>query len=150
MTFKTFKVSHKLALCSGLFAFFLVSSDSFVKLAYSNTHSETTANTNTSDEVAPDSSKVNKRDRSTEEVSADNQSNSKADLEITRAIRQSVMKDSNLSTYVHNVKIITQDGKVTLKGPVRSEQEKSIIAQKAKMVAGPKNVQDQLEVANSS
>jgi osmotically-inducible protein OsmY len=52
-----------------------------------------------------------------------------------------------MSTYAHNVKIITQDGKVTLKGPVRSEDEKTNIAKKATAIAGERNVDNQLEVA---
>ena len=57
------------------------------------------------------------------------------------------MKDKSLSTYAHNIKIITQDGKVTLKGPVRSEEEKASIESKAVAIAGQNNVTNQLEVA---
>jgi osmotically-inducible protein OsmY len=57
------------------------------------------------------------------------------------------MKDKSLSTYAHNIKIITRDGKVTLKGPVRSEDEKAAIEAKAATVAGADNVTDQLTVA---
>jgi osmotically-inducible protein OsmY len=57
--------------------------------------------------------------------------------------------DKSLSTYAHNIKIITQDGKVTLKGPVRSEDEKSNIGAKAAAVAGDGNVTNQIDVAPS-
>ena len=57
------------------------------------------------------------------------------------------MKDKTLSTYSHNIKIITQNGKVTLKGPVRSDEEKSNIEAKAAAVVGADNVSDLLTVA---
>ena len=57
------------------------------------------------------------------------------------------MKDKSLSTYAHNVKIIAQDGKVALKGPVRSEDERTNIASKAAAVAGDSNVTNELTVA---
>ena len=62
-------------------------------------------------------------------------------------IRQSVMADKTLSTYAHNVKIISQHGKVTLKGPVRSEEEKTAIMKMATDVAGDGNVTDQISIA---
>ena len=71
-----------------------------------------------------DNTKVNERDRSKNESTADQQKDNRSDREITQQIRQSIMKDKSLSTYAHNVKIITQNGQVTLKGPVRSEDEK--------------------------
>jgi osmotically-inducible protein OsmY len=76
--------------------------------------------------------------------------NHRSDLEITRSIRQSLVKDPHLSLDAHNIKIITQNGKVILKGPVRSDEEKAIVAEKAKTIAGSKNVEDQLQVTNRS
>jgi len=64
-----------------------------------------------------------------------------------KKIRKAIHEDGSLSTYAHNVKIITQDGKVTLRGPVRSEEEKSNIEAKAAAVAGQTNVTNQLEIA---
>ena len=61
-------------------------------------------------------------------------------------IRRAVVEDKSLSTYAHNVKIIAQDGKVTLKGPVRSEDEKQAIEQKAKDVAGADNVVNEITI----
>jgi osmotically-inducible protein OsmY len=63
-----------------------------------------------------------------------------------RSIRKAVVSDESLSTYAHNVKIIAQNGKVTLKGPVRSEEEKRTIEAKATEVAGAGNVVNQLTV----
>jgi osmotically-inducible protein OsmY len=70
-----------------------------------------------------------------------------ADRDITKQIRSSIYKDKSLSTYAHNIKIITQDGKVTLKGPVRSEDEKAGIEAKAAAVVGAENVTNHLKVA---
>lgn len=95
---------------------------------------------------APDNTKINQRDKDKTAPTADQQKANHPDREITRNIRASVHKDKSLSTYAHNVKIITQGGKVTLKGPVRSEDEKTKIAAKATAVAGDGNVDNQLDV----
>jgi hyperosmotically inducible periplasmic protein len=95
---------------------------------------------------APDNPKVNERDRSKDEPTADQQKDVRSDRDITQQIRQSIMKDNSLSTYAHNVKIITQNGQVTLKGPVRSEDEKRAIEAKATEVAGENKVTSQLDI----
>jgi osmotically-inducible protein OsmY len=95
---------------------------------------------------APDNSKVNERDRNKSEPTADQQKENRPDREITRDIRRSLVQDKSLSTYAHNVKIISQNGMVTLKGPVRSEDEKSAIEAKAVEVVGKEKVTNQLEV----
>jgi osmotically-inducible protein OsmY len=77
---------------------------------------------------------------------ADDQGMTKEDQEITRKIRVAVIEDKTLSTYAHNVKIITQGGMVTLRGPVRSEAEKRSIEAKAKTVAGDARVTNDLTV----
>jgi len=77
---------------------------------------------------------------------ADQQKENQADREITRQIRKSLMADKSLSTYAHNVKIITTNGMVTLRGPVRSDDEKSSIESKAKTVAGVNDVKNELTV----
>jgi len=94
---------------------------------------------------AADNSKVN--DQSSTQPTADQQENGQSDLELTRQIRRSIVQDTSLSTYAHNVKIISQDGKVTLKGPVRSEEEKQAIEAKASEVAGKDNVVSELSIA---
>ena len=81
---------------------------------------------------------------------ADQQKMNPADREITHKIRKSIHEDKSLSTYAHNIKVITQDGKVTLRGPVRTEEEKSAIQGKAVAVAGDGNVSNQLEIAPSN
>lgn len=95
---------------------------------------------------APDNTKTNERDRSTSQTTADQQRENRSDRDIARDIRRSITQDKSLSTYAHNVKIISQNGMVTLKGPVRSEEEKSTIEAKATEVAGKDNVTSQLEV----
>jgi osmotically-inducible protein OsmY len=95
----------------------------------------------------PDNSKVNQRDRRPEQATADQQKNNPADLEITQRIRKALTADKSLSTYAHNVKVITQGGKVTLKGPVRSADEKKAVELKAAEVAGAENITNQITVA---
>jgi hyperosmotically inducible protein len=77
---------------------------------------------------------------------ADQQKMNPADRELTKKIRMALHDDQSLSTYAHNVKIISQDGKVTLRGPVHSEDEKAAIEAKAVAVAGEGNVTNHLHV----
>jgi osmotically-inducible protein OsmY len=95
---------------------------------------------------AADNTKVNERDRNKSEPTADQQKENGPDRDITQQIRQSIVKDESLSTYAHNVKIISQNGMVTLKGAVRSEDEKSAIEAKAAEDEGKDKVTNQLEV----
>src|SRR6266480_7099342 len=74
-----------------------------------------------------DNTATNQRDRSGETNTSGNQSNSSADLKITQAIRRALMKDGELSTTAKNIKVITANGQVTLRGPVKTAQEKSKI-----------------------
>jgi hyperosmotically inducible protein len=97
--------------------------------------------------TAADNTKVNQRDRNRNEVTADQQKQNTPDIELTRNIRRALVKDDSLSTYAHNVKIITQNGNVTLKGPVRSDVEKEQIEKKALELAGQGHVSNQLDVA---
>jgi osmotically-inducible protein OsmY len=96
--------------------------------------------------TAPDNTEVNVRDRQPSEMTADQGGNQKPDREIMAEIRKAVVSDKALSTYAHNVKIISVDGKVTLKGPVRSEAEIKNIEDKASQVAGQGNVMSELSV----
>jgi hyperosmotically inducible periplasmic protein len=96
---------------------------------------------------ASDNSKTNQGDANKGAVTADQQKMNPTDRNITKQIRSSIYRDHSLSTYAHNIKVITQDGKVTLKGPVRTEDEKAGIAAKAAAVVGAENVTNQLEVA---
>ena len=102
------------------------------------------------EKTKPDNTAVNERDRSGERQTSGDQSNSSADLKITQAIRQALMKDSELSTTAKNVKIITNNGQVTLRGPVKNAQEKAKIDQLAKSAASGAKIDDQLEVKGSN
>lgn len=93
-----------------------------------------------------DNTHVNQRDRSPDELTADQAGQHLSDRQIMRAIRKSIVKDHSLSTYAHNIKIISLNGTVTLKGPVRSEEEKQNIIDKATAVASEDHVIDQLSV----
>ena len=96
--------------------------------------------------AAPDNSGANVRDREPEALTAGQQSNSKADVELTRKIRRAVVKDNSLSMMAHNVKIISANGNVILRGPVKTKKEKATIANKAQAIAGADKVDNQLEV----
>jgi osmotically-inducible protein OsmY len=93
---------------------------------------------------APDNTKQNKNQTN---PSADQQKMNEADRALTRKIRRAIHEDTTLSTYAHNIKIISQDGKVTLRGPVRSSEEKANIEAKAVAEAGQGNVSNELQVA---
>jgi len=98
--------------------------------------------------VPADNSGRNERDRDNATKTAGDQSESEADRTISQNIRKAITSDDSVSTNGKNVKIITVDGVVTLRGPVKSETEKTNIAAKAQQIAGVKNVENQLEVAN--
>jgi osmotically-inducible protein OsmY len=100
--------------------------------------------------VPPDNAKSNKVDTSNETVTADAQNNSATDLDLTKRIRQSVMADKSLSTYAHNIKIVTVNGSVTLNGVVRSAVEKGAIEMKAANIAGKDKVTSDLKIAESN
>jgi hyperosmotically inducible protein len=93
--------------------------------------------------AAPDNTKQNK----TQGMTADNQKEDKADRTTTQKIRKAILADKSLSSYAHNIKVITANGTVTLKGPVRSDEEKSAIEAKATEIAGAGNVTSELTVA---
>ena len=96
----------------------------------------------------PDNTDVNKRDRNSSEATADQQKMNATDQDLTKKIRESIMSDKSLSTYAHNIKIISQNGTVTLKGPVKSDDEKKTVMAKAVAVAGSADkVTDEVSVA---
>jgi len=98
--------------------------------------------------VEPDNTGRNVRDRNEATKTPADQSENEVDRTITQTIRKAITSDDSLSTNAKNVKIITNDGTVTLRGPVKSEKEKADIEAKAKQVAGVKNVDNQLEIAS--
>jgi hyperosmotically inducible protein len=93
-----------------------------------------------------DNTTVNQRDRNPNEPTADQQKNTSSDRDITKQIREAIVKDKSLSTYAHNVKVITQNGQVTLKGPVRSDEEKRAIEAKAAEIVGENKVTSELDI----
>lgn len=98
-------------------------------------------------QARPDNTKINARDRSRDARTADQQKENATDRDLTRSIRRALMHDKDLSSYAHNVKIITQGGRVTLKGPVRTEDEKRVVEAKATEVAGAGRVTNHMSVA---
>jgi osmotically-inducible protein OsmY len=93
-----------------------------------------------------DNTKRNAKGLEGSSPTADQQKDNRSDREITQQIRKSIVSDKSLSTYAHNVKIITQNGEVTLKGPVRSDEEKRAIEAKATEVAGDHKVTNELNI----
>src|SRR5690349_13657364 len=109
---------------------------------------EEAKNDQTSPTVAADNSGKNVRDRDDAMKTSGDQSESEADRTISQNIRQAINADDSLSTNGKNVKIITAEGVVTLRGPVKNETEKTNIVAKAQQIAGVKSVENQLEIAN--
>lgn len=93
-----------------------------------------------------DNTRVNKQDRKDSAPTADKAKSNANDRELMRQIRRDVVSDKSLSTYAHNVKIIAQGGKVTLRGVVHSEEEKKTIEDLARKRAGEDNVNNELSV----
>jgi hyperosmotically inducible periplasmic protein len=96
-------------------------------------------------QTAPDNTKVNKAEAPT----AQDQNNGKGDIETARQVRKAIVGDKSLSTYAHNVKVIARNGQVTLKGPVRTADEKAAVEAKAAGVVGAGKVVNEIEVAPS-
>ena len=99
----------------------------------------------TMERANPDNTNINKRDRNEETLTPLDQSNTESDTKITQAIRKSIVKN-DFSMDAKNIKIITQNGEVTLRGPVNDKGEREKIAALAKSVPGTKAVHNQLEV----
>lgn len=96
---------------------------------------------------AANNTAINQRDSGHETLTPMDQSNKPSDIKMTQEIRRAIVKDQALSTDAKNIKIITIDGAVTLRGPVKTDQEKADIAAKAAQLAGDSNVHNELEVA---
>jgi hyperosmotically inducible periplasmic protein len=94
-----------------------------------------------------DNSRVNQRDRDSAALTPMDQGTSEADRTMTQQIRQAVMRDKTLSFTAKNVKIITINGRVTLRGPVKTEAERTAIEADARGVAGGAQVESQLEIS---
>jgi hyperosmotically inducible protein len=98
---------------------------------------------------AADNTEKNQRDRSSETKTSGDQSDKPEDVKVTAAVRRAVVGDHSLSATAKNVKIITADGTVTLRGPVQNEAEKAKIAELAQSAAGNAKIDNQLEVKAS-
>jgi len=128
------------------FVFVLLAAMTIV--ACSHDQQNQSENDRPSTNVAADNSGRNARDRDGATKTSGDQSESEADRALTQKIRQAMTSDDALSTNGQNVKIISSDGKVTLRGPVKSAKEKADIAAKATRIAGVKQVDNQLEITN--
>ena len=93
-----------------------------------------------------DNTGINVRDKSGATQTPQKQTNSEADRKLLAAVRRAVVGDKTLSKSAHNVKIVSKDGVVTLRGPVRSEDEKGKVEKLAQQVAGVASVENQLDV----
>ena len=98
----------------------------------------------------PDNTGVNRADRAAGQPTADQAKNTRSDRDVMKQIRKDIVSDKSLSTYAHNVKVIANNGKVTLEGPVRSDEERKAIESKAAAVVGAENVTNQLTVKESA
>lgn len=98
------------------------------------------------DNDAADNSVQNRGDEKAGALTADDQSNASSDVELTAKIRRALTKNEALSVYAHNVKIITRQGNVVLKGPVRSLEEKGVVEKTAIGFAGVTHVRSELEI----
>ena len=107
---------------------------------------DTDGNANAAAAAEPDNTEKNKRDRKDGAVTADSAKNDKSDIQIMAKIRRTVVKDKSLSSNAHNVKIVSQNGVVTLKGPVHSADEKTAVERIATEVAGAANVKSEIEI----
>lgn len=99
-----------------------------------------------STEYKADNTGKNQRDVRSDELTAQDQSNFKSDIEVTRSIRKALMSEKNLSTSAHNVKIIVAQNAITLKGPVKNSNEVETVIAKAKATAPKMEIINQLEV----
>lgn len=103
----------------------------------------------TSGQQPADNTKINQRDRNQNEPTADQQKENSSDRVLAQHVRRTLVKDKSLSTYAHNIKVIAQNGIVTLKGAVHSDQEKQAIEAKAAEAAGgPDKIKSEIDVAN--
>lgn len=105
----------------------------------------TTSTTSTTTGTAPDNTRINQRDRDNQTLTPGDQANTKEDISTTSSIRQALMK-SDLSTIARNIKIMTNNGRVTLRGPVKTAAEKARIESLARTAAGATTVDNQLDV----
>jgi len=109
-------------------------------------NSSTSAGFNTTVRNDANNSRVNVRDRNNQTLTPGDQGNNSADIDVTKQIRKEIIASKDMSVSARNVKIITTNGRVTLRGPVKTEDEKRLIGEIAARIATPQNVDNQLEV----
>ena len=114
--------------------------------SYTGTVGAADKSTATPSQMAPDNTGRNVRDRNGDTLTSGDQSENQADRTLTQQIRRELMADRSLSTDAKNIKIVTINGVVTLRGPVNTPQEKATIEAKAQSIAGANNVDSQLEI----
>ncbi len=123
----------------------LVTSVAFAKTSDSSEKKNQAEKMEKASDSRRDNTAVNARDENA--LTADEQAyGSEKDVEITRKIRQAIVDHEEFSTYAKNVKIITLGGKVFLRGPVKSEEEKAQLTAHAAKIAGAQNVKNELEI----
>lgn len=142
-----YKPDRKAKWCSALLPFMLFGSLALVSSASAEYRQEAQE---PSAQPRADNSKKNLPTNHQDANRADQQSEAARDRELTRKIRQALVKDKSLSVYAHNIKIITRGGVVYLKGPVRSHTEKDSIDARATEIAGASNVKNELTVKNTN
>jgi hyperosmotically inducible periplasmic protein len=140
------KLASQVKIRTALFAALVVGSGWGVVGPQQAGAQQTSAQQTTDQTPQADNTRMNQQDRNPNEATADQQKVDRSDREITQQIRKSITSDKSLSTYGHNVKVITQNGMVTLKGPVRSEEEKKAVEAKAAEVAGADKVTNEIDV----
>ena len=103
---------------------------------------------NAAQPAAADNTEKNERDKNPSALTPGDQGENEADRGVTQKVRQDVVGHDGLSMTAENVKIITVDGVVTLRGPVKDAQERATIGDIAQRVQGVKRVDNQLEIAS--
>lgn len=112
-----------------------------------NAQPQTTPASSTSTSSSPvDNTQLNRRDRDNQTATPTHQPNDKADIQLAAAVRRAIVKDKSLSTMAHNIKVVASQGVVTLRGPVKTEDEKARVEAAVKAVAGVNSVDNELDV----
>ena len=142
------KQNHRILTAATLLGFILTTANiSHAQTAAMETAPEPTAPVvTTPTNMEPDNTAKNVRDSDHSTLTPLDQGNSQADIDTTAQIRKEIIAGKDMSVNAKNVKIITNMGHVTLRGPVDSAEEKRIIGDIAGKIANSKNVDNQLEV----
>lgn len=96
--------------------------------------------------TSADNSRVNQRDKSPETIKPTDQPNNKTDIKLAAAVRRSIVGDKSLSMMAHNVKLVAVGGVVTLRGPVKTAEEKTKVGAIVAQVAGVADVKNELDI----